>query len=144
MNGTIAVAYEGVLQTHKNQPILTGFLLIGSLAQSNRVVLFTSGSKDRVEHQMRTEKLQDKIAEIVDESLDLPPLPLWQRQLEVLRTRHPVTMVITAEPQLAQWVVEKGMTSLFFAHPGFSRPAQRPVQGNRNWENLMEELEART
>jgi hypothetical protein len=143
MNGTVCVFYEGVLQTPRNQPILTGFLLVASLAQGNRVVLATSGSSERVDHQMRTEKLQDKIAEIVDSSLDLPPLPLWQRQIEVLRSRHPVTMVLTAEPFVAEWVLSKGMTSLFFAHPGFSRPAIRPVQGNRDWESLVQELEAR-
>jgi hypothetical protein len=36
------------------------------------------------------------------------------------------------------------MVGLLFAHPGFGRPPQRPEQGSRTWEGLVQELEART
>jgi hypothetical protein len=135
--------YEGVLQTHKDQPILDGFRLVQALGISHRVIVATSGSAARVDHQLRTERLQAIIAEIVDEKADLPPLPLWSRQIESIRSRYPVSMVISADPMVIQWVVERGVVGLFFAHPGFGRPMQRPEQGNRTWERLLEELEAR-
>jgi hypothetical protein len=140
---TLLVQYEGVLQTDRDQPILDGFLLVQSLALGMRLVIATSATEARVAHQLRTEKLTDKIAEVIDRSVDLRPLPLWQRQIEVARTRYPVTMVLTARPEVAEWVVGHGITSLFFAHPGFSRPALRPDIGNRKWSSLVTEMEGR-
>lgn len=140
---TILVHYEGVLQTHRDQPILDGFRLVQALGSGFRIVLMTNGTEARVDHQLRTEKLRDIVPEIIDKRVDLPPLPLWQRQVEVARSRYPISLVITADPKVAEWVVEHGVTSLFFAHPGFSRPAQRPDQSNRSWVELVDELENR-
>jgi hypothetical protein len=140
---TILIQYEGVLQTHRDQPILDGFRLVQSLALGHRIVLMTSATEERVMHQLRTEKLQDKIAEVIDKKVDLPPLPLWKRQIEVARSRYGLSLVLTAHPEVAEWVVEHGVSSLFFAHPGFNRPAQRPDQSNRTWVELVEELENR-
>lgn len=140
---TVLLAYEGVLQSHKHQPILDGFLLAHSLAAGHRLVVLTSGSKERVEHQLRTERLMDQVAEIVDETAGLKPLPLWQRQIEKVRSEYAVSLVVSADPEVIQWVVEQGVIGLFFAHPGFSRPAQRPIQGTRNWDALVAEVEAR-
>lgn len=140
---TYLVFYEDVLMNHHEQPIMQGFQLIQSLAGANRIVLATKGSGERVEHQLRTERLQDAISEVIDKSVDMAPLALWKRQIEVARSRYPVAYVITAEPAVAEYAVEHGMVSLFFAHPGFSRPAQRPEQGNRDWDSLVAELQAR-
>lgn len=140
---TVLAFYEGVLMTDKDQPILDGFRLVGSLATTNRVVLVTSGSAVRVEHQLRTERIQDQIADIIDSATSLEPLPLWRRQIEVARARWPVSMVLTGEPKIAEYCVAHGLVSLFFAHPGFSKPAQRPEQGNRTWEELTDELARR-
>ena len=139
---TYLVQYEGVLYNN-DSPILQGFQLIQSLSGVNRIVLMTSGNRARVEHQLRTERLQDRIADIVDESVALPPLPLWRRQVEWARSQYPVAYVLTAQPEIAEYAVEHDMIGLFFAHPGFSRPAQRPEQGNRSWEELVAELQAR-
>lgn len=140
---TILVFYEGVLQSSRDQPILDGFRLVGSLAIANRVVLVTSGSAERVEHQLKTERLQGQIADIIDRTITLDPIPLWQRQIEVARARWPVSTVITSQPEIAEYAVSHGLVSLFFAHPGFSKPAQRPEQGNRTWEELTDELDRR-
>ena len=141
---TILVAYEGVLQVDgKEQPIIDGFRLVQSLALSNRIVLMTRGTTARVEHQLRTERLQDSIAETIDNTVALEPLPLWERQIEVARAKWPVAMMLTGDPQVAQYTVERGIVTLFFAHPGFSKPALRPEQGNRTWEQLTDELDRR-
>jgi hypothetical protein len=137
------VFYEGVMQTPRNQPILEGFRLVQALAISNRIVVATSGKKERVERQLRTERIQDNIVDVLDAAADLPPLPLWQRQLEIVRSRGPVSLVLAADPTIVQWAVEVGVVALLFAHPGHSGPPIRPVQGNRSWEELLEELEAR-
>lgn len=140
---TILVFYEGVLQSDKDQPILDGFRLVASLAATQRVVLVTRGTEERVEHQLRTERIRDRIADIIDHTVELDPIPLWKRQIEVARSRWPVAMVLTGHPEVAEYAVSHGLVSLFFAHPGFSKPAQRPEQGNRTWEQLTEELDRR-
>jgi hypothetical protein len=140
---TILVFYEGVLQTRRDQPILDGFRLVQSLCMGNRVILATSGTKERVDHQLRTERLQDFIAEIIDNTVDLPPVPLWRRQAELARSRHPISIILASDPMIVEWAVEHGVAGLFFAHPGFSSPAYRPDQGNRTWEDLVAEMEAR-
>lgn len=141
---TILAFYEGVLQQPgKDQPLIDGFRLVQTLALGNRIVLVTSGSTERVEHQLRTERLLDSVAEIIDNSVALEPLPLWTRQIEVARSRWSVSMVLTGDPAVAQYTVERGLVTLFFAHPGFSKPAQRPEQGNRTWEQLTDELDQR-
>jgi hypothetical protein len=141
---TYLVFYEGVLVTPQSEtPIMQGFQLIQSLAIGNRIVLVTSGSRDRVDHQLRTERLQDRVADVIDKTVDLPPVALWQRQIEKARASWPVAYVVTSEPVVAEYAVEHDMVSLFFAHPGFSRPAQRPETGNRSWEDLVAELDRR-
>ena len=140
---TILVFNEGVLQSSKGQPIIDGFRLVQMLAQTQRVVLVTSGSKELVEHQLRTERLLDNIADIMDNDVALAPLPLWCRQIEVARARWSVSLILTADPQVAKFAVERGVVTLFFSHPGFSIPAQRPETGNRSWEELTEELDRR-
>jgi hypothetical protein len=140
---TTLIAYEGVLMNWKEQPIRDGFLLAHSLVTGNRLVIMTSGTRERVDHQLRTERLQEAVAEVIDNSVALEPLPLWQRQIELARSYWPVSMIITAQPEVAEYAVEQGVVSLFFAHPGFSHPAQRPEQGNRSWEQLTAELDQR-
>ena len=139
-----ALVYDtGVLWTHKEQPILQGFLLVQSLAQGNRVIVATAGKRERMDHQLRTERLQDLIADVVDNSVALNGLPLWQRQLESVRSQYPLDYVVTADPVIAQHAVAHGVACLFFAHPGFSRPAMRPDISNRAWNELVEEVESR-
>ncbi len=140
----IVVCYEGVLMARKDRPILQGFLLVHSLCQANRVSIITEATEERVNHQLKTEKLQGQIAKVVDSSVALEPIPLWQRQIELLRSEQAVDMVVTADPAVAHWCVVRGVNSLFYAHPGFNRPPQRPEIGNRSWDELLQELEHRT
>lgn len=143
MSGTL-VFYEGVLQNRRQQPILAGFQLVHALAMTGqRILVATSGTTERVEHQLRTERLQDRIADVIDNSVALEPHPLWRRQIEVARSRGPLEGILTDDPKIVEYAVEHGVLGLLFAHPGFARPAQRPEIGNRNWEDLVAELEAR-
>lgn len=135
--------YEGLLVNRHEEPILDGYRMIQIFGEHNRVVVATSGTAERVEHQMKTEKVLSLVAEVIDESVDLPPLPLWERQIEVVRSRYPISHILTANPEIAQYAVEHGIVSLFYAHPSFSQPAIRPQIGNRSWENLLVELDAR-
>lgn len=127
----------------RDRPILEGFRLVQSLCLSSRVIVVTSGKKSRVEYQLRTEGITDQIADIYDETLALAPLPLWERQIEVVRSRYPVDYVVSADPDIIEWCLEHDLNALLFAHRGFSRPTQRPGQGHRSWESLRKELDAR-
>lgn len=140
---TVLAFYEGVLQSKKEQPIIEGFRLLQSLAMGNRIVLVTSGGRDRVEHQLRTERLMDYVADVIDSTVHLDPIPLWQRQIEVARSQWAVSWILTGDPAVAEYAIEHGIVSLFFAHPGFSHPPLRPEQGNRSWDELTAELDRR-
>jgi hypothetical protein len=141
---TILVFYEGVLQVPaKDQPIIDGFRLVQSLADRNRIVLATAGSRERVEHQLRTERLSDYVADVIDSTVNLPPLDLWKRQIEVARSQWSVSWILTGDPKIAEYAVEHGIVCLFFAHPGFSAPPMRPEQGSRSWDELTAELDRR-
>lgn len=141
---TTLIFYEGIMQASRDRPILEGFRLVSTMCATRRVIIATSGDKSRVVHQLRTEKVQDSIAEVLDRSEHLAPLPLWERQIEVVRSRYPLELVIASDPIIVSWSIGHGIPALLFAHPGFALPAQRPVQGNRNWEELVNELELRT
>ena len=140
---TILAFYEGLLANRHDEPILDGYRLIQNLGEFNRIVLATAATQERVEHQLQTERVFALISEVIDKSVDLPPMPLWERQIEVARSRSHVSRILTANPEVAQYAVEHGIVALFYAHPSFSQPAIRPQVGNRSWENLLVELEAR-
>lgn len=134
---------EGVLWASSDRPILEGFRLVGVVGTTERLVVCTSGPEARLMHQLRTERLQDLVDVILDETEDLPPHPLWKRQFEVARSQGPLSMVITSELERFDWAVEHGIPGLLFAHPRFAAPPRRPEVGARNWEDVLEEVEAR-
>ena len=140
---TILCFYEGVMSTG-NRPIFDGQLLVTGMSENNRLVMATSGTADRIDHEMKKIRgLSQRVVEIMDKTLDLPPLTLWQRQIEMARSKWTVSMVLASDPAIIEYAVEHGVVGLFFAHPGFSRPAQRPDQSQRGWKALVNELEAR-
>lgn len=140
----ILVFREGILRTRRgDRPLRAGFEIVHSLALSNRVIIATSETAELVQDQLRAERLSVTVADVVDKTLALPPLPLWQRQIEYVRTGLPTLMVITDDPDVVEWTLTQRMTAMLFAHPSHAGPALRPAQGNRRWTELVEELEAR-
>jgi hypothetical protein len=138
------LAYEhGLLWSHKDRPILAGFQLLHNMCLGNRVIVATNNSREALERKLRTERLQDLIADVVDETVSLPPLPIWKRQFELIRSQYSLSMVLTADPEIVSHAIEEMVPSLFFSHPGFAESAKLPVVGARNWENILEELEIR-
>lgn len=140
---SVLVLAEGVLWASRDRPILEGFQLMHLIGQSERLIFCTSGTEARMLHQLRTERLADFIDSILDKTVDLPPLPLWQRQIEVARSRGHVSMVICSNPTVFDWSLEHGMPAMLFGHPKFAAPPRRPDQASRSWEELLEEMEAR-
>ena len=70
-------------------------------------------------------------------------VPLWRRQIEIVRSKGWVELVVSADPVVIQWVLDQNMTGLLFSHPVHVGPTRRPQQGNRSWEELVVELGAR-
>lgn len=139
----ILMFYEEVLMAPSERPILNGFLLAHTLVAQNRLLIATSGTEEKINHQLRTERLQGQIAEIIDNSVDLPKVPLWRRQIEIARSRGGLDMVITPDPLVMQWLLEQNVLGMLFSHPVHVGKARRPQQGNRSWDELIEEMEAR-
>lgn len=140
----ILVFREGVLQSRRgDRPISEGFEIVYGLSMVHRLIIATEKTTELVQHQLRNERLSVTIADVVDQSLDLPPLPLWQRQIEYVRAGLPTLMVLSDDPEVVEWTLVNRMTAMLFSHPAHSGAALRPQHGNRRWETLVEELEAR-
>lgn len=137
------VFYEGVMRDDRDRPIMEGIWLVRTLAAENRVIIATEQSRELVEHELRNEQLLAQVVDVLDRHLGLPPIPLWQRQIEVARNRGPVVWMLAGDPQIIEWGVSHGMVSLFFAHPRQGGPARRPETSNRSWSSLLDELEVR-
>lgn len=137
----LLVSYEGVLfDTRRSRGIHHGYRLVQSLALSNRVVLMTSGTEASVSHQMRTEGLLSSISDVIDVSVDLPPMELWKRQMEVAVSRAAVDTVLSGDPDVVEWGSDHGLVSLLYVHPRHANPVVRLSNGGRKWSEVLDEL----
>lgn len=139
----VLIQGENVLWASKDRPLIEGFRLVQAIGQVERVILSTNYPEQRVMHQLRTERVSDVVAEVMDDRYDLPPHPLWKRHIEMAQSKYGLSMVVTGSPKVMSWATDRRITSLLFAHPKFAHTALRPEQGDRDWMELMEELEAR-
>lgn len=140
---TVLAYAEGLLWSRRDRPILGGFQLLSPLGQSHRLIMATAGTAEVLEHRLRTERLKDQVAEMLDISDGIAGLPLWRRQFEVARSRYPLDFVISADPLVVEWVVDHGVPALFFCHPGFAQAPLRAERGKARWDDLVNEVEAR-
>lgn len=113
-----------------------------NLIVGNRVVLLSEAPRASVEHHLAVQGIT-QIADIVDNSVEIPDQPLRYRQIEVERAKGPVQFVVTPDPAVAEWTVQQGIVALFFAHPSFSEPMRRPEGGQKPWDDLVKAVEDR-
>ena len=133
----ILVALEGVLSSENKVPNRTSVLLYYSLVPNHRVAIFTAWDKKDAEHWLLSNGIID-YAELIDSSYDLLGEDTYQRQITIARSRQPVELLLTADPQLASWAFERGIPSLVLAHADSTPIANRP--GMRAWNDIEEAI----
>jgi hypothetical protein len=64
------------------------------------------------------------------------------RLVEYCRSQGKVELVITADIELAKYLLEQGIHTLMFLHPTYIRPEFRPDgRGRKDWDAVVEELD---
>lgn len=136
----ILVALEGVLSSENKVPNRTSVLLYYSLIPNHRVAIFTAWPKEDAEHWLASNGIIT-YAELIDDSYSLLGEDLAQRQLTIARSRHPVELVITADPELAAWCYENGIPSLAYVHADSTPIGKRP--GMKSWQAIEDTITKR-
>lgn len=136
----ILVALEGILSSHDKKPNRTGVMLYYYLIPHSRVAIYTEWSKRDAENWLAVNGIID-YAELIDSSSGLHGDDLSQRQITIARSRQPIDLLWTANPELAAWAFEKGIPSLVFAHPDSIAIPHRP--GMKAWSTIEESITKR-
>lgn len=140
---TILFTYEDIIYNpRRNAGISEGEHFLRTLLIGNRVVLLSEAPRARVEHHLKVQGITE-VADIVDNSVEIPDQPLRYRQIEVERAKGAVSYVVTPDPAVAEWIIYQGLPALFFAHPKFSEPGRRPERGAKTWDHLVKAVEDR-
>lgn len=140
---TVLVQFEHVVTAADiPRPIQAGKHLLLVLLETQRVVLLTAGRRSAAERFLLTEGLRG-VADIVDSSVALPDVPLYERQIELVLSRGPVDFLLAGDPALVSWAVGRGLTTLLFSSPVSSTLRLRPERGNQSWDELVAVLDAR-
>lgn len=132
---------DDVLRTKEYVPVTQGIKLYRTLNDKGRtLILCKSRAKD--DNWLRQHKINlvdDLIApDILTEGDDNVE---W-RLVEYCRTKGPVDMVVTGNPELASQLLSVGITTLLFLHPIYITEKFRPDswQGIKSWTAISEEL----
>lgn len=138
------LAIDGVLRDAGGLPLRDGVVLYESLCLSYRVVL-ASSNPERDDLWLRAEGLRSH-----QEVVGIPPAflrgttGLRRAQAEaLLGSGGAVSLVVDADPQVVLEATERGLVSVLYVHPKFSRPEWRPDrdQTPRPWDDLVAEIE---
>lgn len=115
-------------------------MLYYNLIPNNRVAIFTSWDRRDAENWLMVNGILD-YAELIDSSAGLLGDDLSQRQITVARSRQPIELLLTANPELAAWAFESGVPSLVFAHPDSIAIPHRP--GMKAWGTIEDAITKR-
>lgn len=135
----IIVEIDGVLRTEDEAPIATGVLMVGTLTVYNRMVFLSSGSAEATERWMNQNKVVD-FDLVIDNSVALEGEDLVERQLNVARTKGPVDLFITSNPEHWVYAFNHGIPSVMFGVPAYQRIEFRPDAPKRvrTWDQVVE------
>lgn len=139
----ILVELDGVMRTTDDKIIATGILLYSTLTAYNRMTIMTSMSKPEVERWLATNKIVD-FDLVIDSSVYLEDEDPHTRQIDVARSRGPVDLFITANPNNWVYAFEQGISCVMFGVPAYLRPEFRPdgPKKLRSWDKITEAIDA--
>lgn len=138
---TIVMFIDGVLRSHTGTPIYQGLALYRLFNDNNQVILLGThkGKDDRWLKEHKINKLDDLIDYTIPGMTD--EFPEW-RQIEHLRGKGPVDLVITSDPKVVHKLLQVGMTSLMFLQPAYIKEEFRPDSrgGVKVWQDIDAEI----
>jgi hypothetical protein len=121
----ILVELEGVLRQN-DQPMPDGVKLVGALKSINEIIILGSKSLEYETRWLAETRILPLADEVLGDNAGLPGEELTHRQITLQRAQGNVDVILTANPTLASWAFDKGITALLFAHPNNVRPEWRP------------------
>lgn len=135
----VLVFLDGVLKNDSGAPILQGVALFRSL-QAQRRTLILCDEKEPAEVWLLNNKIT-KLDDLV--AKDVTGVERDVILVEQCRSRGPVDLVVTADPELATELIELGITVSLFLSPKYMRPEFRPdiSKGAKIWADLTAELD---
>lgn len=135
----IVVEIDGVLRAQDDSPIPTGVLMCGTLTVYNRMTFLSSTSTAETERWMNQNKVVDYDI-VLDRSVHLEGEDLVERQLNVARTKGPIDLFITSNPDHWVYAFNHGIPCVMFGVPAYQRVEFRPDAPKRvrSWDNIVE------
>ena len=136
---SVLVFLDGVMRKDIGSPITQGVALFRSLQGQRRTVILCDKKED-VEVWLRQNNIM-KVDDLV--SYEDAKTESEVELVEYCRSRGYIDCVVTADPEVATELLERGIISLLFVHPKYIRPEFRPDsrRGIKSWEDLQTELE---
>jgi hypothetical protein len=137
----ILVDIEGVLKGQKEEPIGTGILMVGTLSVYNSLIFMAPGTESQIKYWLDNNKVVD-YDRIIDGSVGLVDENLKQRQIKLARSKGPVDLFITNDPELWAFAFDMGIPSAMFGVPSYTRVEFRPDAPKkvRAWNDIEEAI----
>jgi len=134
----IVVDLDGVLRGHRNdEPIMQGLQTVGALSSWNKVSFITELSKEAANQWINVNKIVD-FDYLIDSSVGLEGEVLKHRQINHLRSKGAIDILITADPSLWAHGFDQGLACMLFGVPTYTRPEFRPDAPKkvRSWTDI--------
>lgn len=137
----ILVDISGVLRGSGDEPIGTGILMIGTLSVYNRLTFISPTAEAETKLWLNLNKIVDYDL-IYGSSVHLEGENLAERQIKVARSRGPIDLFITNNPELWAFAFDMGIPSVMFGVPSYTRPEFRPDAPKkfRKWNDIEEAI----
>jgi hypothetical protein len=134
----ILVDADSVIRTVTQQPIRTGIEMVGALSGFNNVTFITHSQKEDLARWLDVHKIVD-FDNIIDKSAALLGQVIYERQIQLARTRGNVDLVVTGNPLVWVYAFEQGIPSVMFGSPEYSRVEFRPDAPKkvRSWDDIV-------
>lgn len=140
----IAIALDGVLRTTTRSPIPEAKILYGAFVSApGEVAILADDSEEDAARWLRTNHYSGHDLVIGSDSA-IADVDLRIHQVDALRTRGNVDLVVEASASRALVLISQGVTVMLFHHPRFSRPDRRFTRTRAMaWDRIVAALDNR-
>lgn len=139
---SVLIFLDGVLRkTGDKSPMFEGLNLYKGLNEVNRVVILAE-DKEKADLWFKANTLNAKLDDIIGPSKIVSDNPKLQQVLDC-QAKGKIDFVVTDDSDLARDLLERGIMTMVFLSPRYSRPEFRPDarEGVKSWDKITEELD---
>lgn len=131
---------DDVLRNAKGSPIYEVAAILNAVKDSKKVTILSKSNED-ADRWLKSVNI-GKIDDLVDYSFITATDDKDYWLVEYCRANGKVDLVVTANVELAERLLEVGVNTLLFLHPMYIRPEFRPDgRGRRGWDAIVEEID---